>query len=151
MVHTFLFTASQFALSDQGVHLLRNGYNYQTLAWNEMKEIEIRSGMDMKNWLWVLVLGIALTAYGAYDIGQLIRMINDPNVHKIHFLRPVIPAIPLVLGIYSIVNAVRKTKVMIVSTGKKKFYLSLYDVLKADQYTRFVNDLSKMYAVNIME
>jgi hypothetical protein len=120
------------------MHLLRDRFNYETIPWNAIDNIEVHNGKDLKNWLWVLVVGAALSIYALWDIFQILYIFRDPNTHLIYVERLVIPVIPLSLGVYSIFIALRNTRVMKVKSATKFHYLSLRDIIKRRQFMEFV-------------
>ena len=96
---TYTYEAEKFAVSDNGLHLLRNRFNYETILWNTIESIEVRDGKDLRNWLWVLFVGVVLAGYAIYDVFHILFIFNDPNVHRIYVERLVVPVIPLSLGL----------------------------------------------------
>jgi hypothetical protein len=149
MQNQHLFFTAQFGLSPEGIHLLRNGYNHTTVVFKDITDIEVRSGMEMKNWIWVLIVGIVLAGYGLLDIAKVFNIFNDSSTTRIHIERIVVPLFPLLLGIYSIVIAFRKTKVMIVKTNDKSYYLSLREIIKSNQLNYFLDELGKLHRVRL--
>jgi len=137
MQPTYLFQAEKFAISEGNLHLLRNGFNYETIPFDSVTSIEVRDGKDLKNWLWVLFVGGALTGYALWDVFHILFILNDPNTHRIYVERLVIPVIPMALGVYSIYIAIRNTRVMIVKSASKTWYLSLRELVKSQQFLEF--------------
>jgi hypothetical protein len=139
----YTYEAEKFAVSDNGLHLLRNRFNYETIAWNTIDTLEVRDGKDLRNWLWVLFVGVALAGYAIYDIFYILFIFNDPNVHEIYAERLVLPVIPLALGLYSIIIALRNTRVMVIKGATKTYFLSLRYLIKSSQYAEFVTFMQK--------
>src|SRR5690349_15080427 len=110
----YIYEAEKFAVSENGLHLLRNRFNYETISWNTIETVEVRDGKDLRNWLWVLFVGVALAGYATYDIFYIFFIFNDPTVRRIYVERLVIPVIPLSLGLYSIFIALRNTRVIVI-------------------------------------
>jgi hypothetical protein len=141
----YKFQAEKFALTDDQLHLLRNGFNYEVIPLSTVTAIEVQDGKDLKNWWWVLSIGIALCGYAFWDILQIILMLRDDDTYSIYAQRLVIPIIPMALGIYSIRIALRNTRVMIVKTGTKSYYFSLRDIIKRNQFLAFAEYLKVVY------
>jgi hypothetical protein len=139
----YTYEAEKFAVSENGLHLLRNRFNYETIAWNTIESIEVSNGKDLRNWLWVLFVGVALAGYAIYDIFYILFIFNDPNVHQIYVERLVIPVIPLSLGLYSIFIALRNTRVMVIKGATKTYFLSLRYLIKSSQYSEFIAFMQK--------
>lgn len=140
---TYTYEAERFAVSENGLHLLRNRFNYETIAWNTIETVEVRNGKDLRNWLWVLCVGVALAGYAIYDIFYILFIFNDPNTHKIYAERLVLPVIPLALGLYSIFIALRNTRVMVIKGTTKTYSLSLRYLIKSNQYSEFISFMQK--------
>lgn len=54
----YYFETDQLGISETGIHLLRNRFNYETIEYSSIQEIRIEKGKQIKNWLLVLLLGI---------------------------------------------------------------------------------------------
>src|SRR5215475_14273916 len=52
--------SEDFALSDEGVHLLRSGFNFKTIPYNEIKQATLRRDVEIKRPLIILCLGLAM-------------------------------------------------------------------------------------------
>jgi len=139
----YTYEAEKFAVSENGLHLLRNRFNYETISWNTIDTVEVRDGKDLRNWLWVLFVGVALAGYAVYDIFHILFIFNDPDTHVIYVERLVIPVIPLSLGLYSIFIALRNTRVMVIKGATKTYSLSLRYLIKRNQYSEFISFMQK--------
>jgi hypothetical protein len=127
----YTYEAEKFAVLENGLHLLRNRFNYETIFWNTIETVEVRDGKDLRNWLWVLFVGVALAGYAIYDIFYILFIFNDPNTREIYVERLVLPVIPLALGLYSIFIALRNTRVMVIKETTETYSLSLRYLIKA--------------------
>lgn len=139
----YTYEAEKFAVSENGLHLLRNRFNYETILWNTIETVEVRNGKDLRNWLWVLFVGVALAGYAIYDIFYILFIFNDPKTHVIYAERLVLPVIPLSLGLYSIFIALRNTRVMVIKGTTKTYSLSLRYLIKSSQYSEFISFMQK--------
>ena len=141
MQEQYLYQTNQFGLSGQALFFLRSGFAYKTIPMDDIDSIELRDGKDLRNWLLVFLIGIALTAYAIFDCWNIYRILTDPQVHHVEIFRLIVPVIPLLLGCYSIVIALRKTKVLIVTGKKSRHYLSLREIIKQKQFKSFTDHL----------
>ena len=147
----YTFQTNQFGISTDTIDLLRNRFPYKSIPINSITSIDIKKGKDLKNWWWVLAIGLALTLYALWDITQILGILSDKHTHVVYVERLVIPAIPLMLGLYSIIIASRNTKVMIIKSNDKSYYLSLRELVKQQQFDPFVSHLQAKFAgVNII-
>jgi hypothetical protein len=117
--------------------------SYEFMPLTSIRSINIRKGKDLKNWWWVLIIGLALAGYGIFDILQIFGILNDEETHTIYVQRLVLPVIPLLLGLYSIYISMRNTQVMMVNTDKKKYRFSLRELVKKKEYNSFCKFLQQ--------
>lgn len=141
MQEQYLYQTTQFALSSHALFFLRSGFAYKTIPIDDIDSIELRDGKDLRNWLWVFFIGVVLVVYAIFDCWNIYRILTDPHVHHVEIFRLIIPVIPLLLGCYSIVIALRKTKVLIVTDKKSRHYLSLREIIKQEQFQSFTGHL----------
>jgi hypothetical protein len=145
MEKQYLFEAEKFGLSEKSIHLLRNRFNYKSIRLTEIDSIYIEDGKDLKNWIWVLSIGILLLAFVAYDINNILLILNDENTYHIYLERFLIPIFPFLLGGYTIFISLRNSKVMKIYSGNSTYYFSLRKLMKSNEYKPFITHLQKVY------
>jgi uncharacterized membrane protein len=116
---TYLFQTHEFGVSSEGIHLLRSGFNYETIDWSQIKSLKIQRGKALHNWFVILVIGVALLSLGIY---LSIRTI-DTLMYQEHAERYVkmmqfllIPGI----GVYFIYNALRTGTLAVIQYHTRK-------------------------------
>lgn len=67
---SYNFETREFAVSDAGIHLLRDRYNYRTIRFSEVKRIVIEKGKETPNWIGGFMLGTAIL-YAAVDFSMM--------------------------------------------------------------------------------
>lgn len=67
---SYNFETREFAVSDAGIHLLRDRYNYQTIPFSEIKRAVIEKGKETPNWIGATLLGTAML-YAAIDFSLI--------------------------------------------------------------------------------
>jgi len=67
---TYNFETREFAVSDAGIHLLRDRYNYRTIRFSEINQITIEKGKETPNWIGAFMLGTAVI-YAAVDFSLM--------------------------------------------------------------------------------
>jgi hypothetical protein len=67
---SYNFETREFAVSDAGIHLLRDRYNYRTIRFSEIKQIVIGKGKETPNWIGAFMLGTAII-YAAIDFSMI--------------------------------------------------------------------------------
>jgi hypothetical protein len=137
MDNLYKYETDQFGMSDKSIHLLRNRFNYKSIDFTDINSIKIQRGRDLKNWLWVLLVGCGLLSFVVYDVLHIFNIFSDSRTYVIYIERLLIPLFPLVLGVYSVVISLRKSMVMIVQSGTKNYYFSLRSLTKANEYNGF--------------
>lgn len=140
-VSNYTFETPDFGLSDSGLHLLRSGYNYQTINYYDIQEATLKRAVVIKNWLLVLIIGIALISVAVYQAAHVYNLFTDPEVYTVYIESIVLPVLPLILGNYCIYVALKKTTVLQVIHPGGKTKLSLKNIVRnqqADQFTTFL-------------
>lgn len=139
----YTFETGRFALSDEGIHLLRSGYNYKTLAYPDIRKAVLKKGVAIKNWLLVLLLGIGLISFAVYQAAHLYHLFMDPTVHRVSIESIILPVLPLILGNYCIYVSLKRTTILKVKYrgGKVKLPLSeLFSTTEAIGVTAFLQE-----------
>ena len=140
------FEATDFALSNKGVHLLRSRYNYRTIEYESIEKATIKRGSEINNVIVVFVLGIGLVAFALFQSLSVIALFKNPDVHVIYIESIVLPVLPGLLGFYLIYIATKKGPILIIETSKKKQKLRLRDFMKNNSMEDLRNYLSqKLY------
>lgn len=137
----YTFETGRFALSDEGIHLLRSGYNYKTLAYPDIRKAILKKGVAIKNWLLVLLLGIGLISFAVYQAAHLYHLFMDPNTHTVSIESILLPVLPLILGNYCIYVSLKRTTILKVKYrgGKVKLPLGeLFSTNEAIEVTAFL-------------
>ena len=135
----YQFQLEDFALSDSGVHLLRNGFNFKTISYNDVTMAYVDKTTEIKNAALVMILGAAMVCFAFYQSRWVIGLFTDPKVWRINMESILLPVIPAFLGIYCIYTAARKGPVLILEEGTRKYRLRLRAVVK----TNVATDLEK--------
>ncbi|AYL96770.1 hypothetical protein [Mucilaginibacter celer] len=121
--------AKDFALSAQGVHLLRNRFNYKTIAFDDIDRADFRRAVETKNVVLTLVAGAALIVFSILQIIGVIKSFNNPHVHVIYIESIGLPVLPLLLGGYCIYISVKKVPSLIIEGKDEKHKLSVKEIV----------------------
>lgn len=139
----YKFHNKNLGLSDDGIHLMRNGFNYKTLSYSEVSRVEITRGNALKNRLVLMIAGLAMTGLSIFLILRIIDIFSpDSNVSRVSVEGLLIPVFPLLLGVYCI-YAVSKKETILIVTGNKKSKFSLTGFEKAGQLESIKSFLSQ--------
>jgi hypothetical protein len=127
---TYQTQSKDFALSDDGVHLLRNGFNYQTISYNDIHKAAFTMAVETKNVALMLGFGTLLIAFSLYNTIGVFENFNDPLVHRIYVESIVLPVLPFLLGLYCIYISVKKVPTLLIELNNKKHKLSIQEFVK---------------------
>lgn len=126
----YKFESEYFALSDDAFHLMRSRFNFKSYPANEISQITIEKGHLINNWIAILLLGIALIGFTIYYSISLFLLLQNGEVNRIYIEEIVVPVIPLLLGIYCVVNSLRTgatLKIELNNSKSKRFPLNKLD------------------------
>jgi hypothetical protein len=143
------FETDQFGISKDSIHLLRNRYNFKTIDFSKIDSIEIKKGKDLKNWILVLLIGLGLLCFVFYDLIRIYEYYQESFIIQIE--RLLIPLFPFLLGLYSVMISFRKSQIMIVTHGNKKYYFSLRQMVKANTFDQFSLTIKDYYPLTRFE
>jgi len=121
--------SKDFALSRQGIHLLRHRFNYKTISFYDIDKAAFTKGVETKNVMLSLIAGALLIAFAVYQVIGVNEDFHDPSVHQIYVESIVLPVLPLLLGSYCIYIAVKKIPLLIIGLKSEKHKLSLRDII----------------------
>lgn len=146
----YQFQSEDFALSPTGVHLLRNGFNFKTIAYEDIRQASIQRSAEIRNAPVVLIIGILLVTFAFYQCRWVIELFEDPHTYQIDIETILLPFIPAALGIYCIYAALRRSPVLIVKEAGRTYRLRLRATVKESQ-TAEMERLLKTYLVSTLE
>jgi len=131
-MNPYQFQSEDFALSADGVHLLRNRYNFKTITYDEINEAVIERSAEIRNAPVTLILGILMVLFAFYQSRWVIGLFIHPE-GTIYIESIVLPVIPAFLGIYCIYIAIRKGPMLRLETETKSHKMRLRSFFKNDQ------------------
>ena len=136
-MNNYLFQSTEFAVSDNGIHLLRSGLNYKTIRWSEVDSIKIRKGKEINNSWVIFLLGLILLTAGVY---LTIRTV-DILVHKEHaerYIKMLLFFLIPVIGVYFVYNSMKTGIIMSVNyAADKKEMFPLNEIIRQNRLNEF--------------
>ena len=148
-MNTYDFEATDFALSPEGLHLLRSRYNYKTIRYQEIEKATVKRASEYKNTMLCLILGILLVVFALFEIIYVIQLFLNPRVHVIYIESILLPILPGFIGIYLIYIATKKGPVLIIESGSKKRKLRLRDFTKDNKIINVISYLGEKLSYKI--
>jgi len=125
----YQFRDRDLGLSHEGVHLLRNGFNYKTIPFKEIQKTEFKKGNVLKNRVILLIVGIGVVGFSIYAAISLYDSFYSPDVYRIYIEELLVPILPFFMGAYALYAVLRKEEV-IVFHGEKRYTFSLKSFIK---------------------
>jgi hypothetical protein len=133
----YQFQLEDFALSDSGVHLLRNRFNFKTIEYEEIKSATIEKATEIRNASLILILGVSFVCFAFYQCRWITELFTNPQIYTISIEAIVLPVIPAFLGFYCIFIALKKGPVLKLEERNKKYKLRLRSVVKNNLLLEF--------------
>jgi hypothetical protein len=133
----YLFHTSELGVSDIGIHLLRSGFNYQTINWNEIEFIKIEKGRELHNWWITFLLGSVLLTIGGYLSIRTFDILMNKN-HPEYYAKMLLFLLIPCIGIYFLYNSLRVGVIVRIryNAYKKKMF-PLREIVKENQLNEF--------------
>jgi hypothetical protein len=121
MTDYFLETR-EFGLSEKGIHLLRSGFNYETIDYNDIRELTIKRDREVNNWLLLLIIGLMMLLFSAWYSWRLLSVLENGEVKVVSIQELVVPVLPCLFGLIFIYSSTRNGTIMSLTTnsGKRK-------------------------------
>ena len=124
------FESKDFALSDEGVHLLRNRFNYKTISFLELDKAIFKKDVETRNVGIMWVVGILLILFAFFQSKGVYEAFNDPAVRRIYIESIVLPVLPFLIGLYCVYISVKKVPILLIEKAGEKYKLSLDEIIK---------------------
>lgn len=116
----YYFETKEFGISDNGIHLLRSRFNYETIEFNQIDHLIIEKGKELNNWLAILVLGLTFVSFSVYYSLKLFNIIDNNEVNVIYIEEILVPLIPFMFGGYCLYSSTRNGVILRFKTIKNK-------------------------------
>lgn len=141
--------SKDFALSSQGLHLLRNRFNYKTINFDEVDKAYFTKAAETKNVVLALMVGILFVAFAIYGAVCVYDDFHDPSVYHISIESIMLPVLPLLAGAYCIYIALKKVSLLVIELKDQKYKLSVVDVVNSGQLIVLESYLRKKLATKL--
>jgi hypothetical protein len=121
----YKFRDADFALSEEGLHLLRSGYNYRTISYRNIENVTFRNASAVRSPFWAVLIGLAFVGLSLLQSYRVFQQFQDPTVHQIYVEAIVVVILPSFIGVYLLYVALKKELLLIVTVGKTRRKLSV--------------------------
>lgn len=137
----YVFETRQLGISEEGFHLLRNRFNYQTIEYTDAIQVTIQRGKEVNNWVLLLIFGVAVLSFSIYYTAALMVAWINHEINHIYVEEIVVPVLPALIGAYCIFAAFRKGTIIIIKTGSQTHRYPLRDLVDSKKLTELRNFL----------
>jgi len=122
IITKYAYSDAQFALSDEGMHLLRSGYCYKLITYPSIEKAHFAKLSPVRSPLLAAIAGIALVIFSLLQSSVVYSHFTDPDGRRIHIQAIIVIILPLFMGAYLLYLSVKREQMLIVVTdaGRKK-------------------------------
>lgn len=136
-MNNYLFQSTKFAVSDNGIHLLRSGFNYKTIRWNEVDSIKIKKGKELNNSWIVFLLGLILLTVVAFLTIRTVDILMHEE-HAGQYVKMLLFLLIAFVGVYFVHNSMRTGIMMSVNyAAHKKEMFQLNEIIQQNRLNEF--------------
>ncbi len=111
------FATKEFAISEEGIHMLRSGFNYKTISFQQIDKVIIKMDFLTKRVFLTWLVGLASIIFAFMQVKNVYECLVDPAVKVVLIEFVVLPFLPTMLGIYCIYISVKKVPTLLIICG----------------------------------
>ena len=133
----YLFQNRDFGITELGIHLLRNGYNYKTLSFSDISSVEITRGNVLKNRILLMIIGSGMLLFACYHFFRIYIFFNTAVGESFNVEEILIPFSLLTLGTYILYASFKQELILKVRSGQQfKFSIKDLDTVELTSYLK---------------
>ncbi len=147
------YTTNQLGISDEGIHFLRNRFEYKKIPFSQIEKVELKKGMQLNNWYVIFFVGVALLSTGIYLGLGIFNALQNPG-HNLRSLRIVYLLFIPIVGGYFVYESLQYGLILELKYNREKkkcFHLKrltpesrqkFSEFMKAKMGNKFINQLA---------
>tara|TARA_R110000796_G_scaffold77585_1_gene173296 strand:- start:18992 stop:19423 length:432 start_codon:yes stop_codon:yes gene_type:complete len=133
----YLFQNRDFGITELGIYLLRNGYNYKTLPFSDISSVEITRGNVLKNRMLLIIIGSGMLLFACYHFFRIYIFFNTAVGESFNVEEILIPFSLLTLGTYILYASFKQELILKVCAGQQfKFSIKDLDTVELTSYLK---------------
>ena len=133
----YLFQNRDFGITELGIHLLRNGYNYKTLSFSDISSVEITRGNVLKNRMLLMIIGSGMLLFACYHFFRIYIFFNTAVGESFNVEEILIAFSLLTLGTYILYASFKQELILKVRSGQQfKFSIKDLDTVELTSYLK---------------
>ncbi len=143
-----MYKSPYIEMNEHGIDLVRNYRTYKHIEFSEIKSVYCKKGHLIRNWGFSLVMGIGLVIF-CLRWGITSALAFNPLDIPFYATRAfiayhiIIPWLLLTGGAFLIVQALRKSPVIVMNTNSKKYAIALKEFEKEGTFEGFIDFLAE--------
>lgn len=138
----YLFQDEYFAISESGLHLLRNRFEYETFSFSQIQSVKLKRGRAVKNWIGLLIFGLLFFLGGIYSGRGVFNFFTSDQEGTIDILIVVMPFFLLTIGGFTIFKSLKQEDVLSFKIKEKEYNYSVKSFSKHNLLEPLINHLS---------
>ncbi len=143
----YLFKTAELGITENGIHLLRSGFNYRTIEWADVRSVRIEKGMLSYNWLAVLCIGLLVISVGIY-VGSMIFHVGTESRQAARLMSGALMI--LIAGFYFTYSSLERGFLFKITHGnKKEERFPLRELIARQQISEFKNFVTRKCLKNV--
>ncbi len=146
MQKDYFFSNEYFGLSEAGLHLMRSGFNFETIGFEHIESVNIKKGKSINNWFLLLTFGVILLCAAAFL--ALNVFINDSR-HTIHIEEIVGMVMLSCIGSFVIWRSFKNEQIIEFKASNKKYKYATKDLKEAKRFDDIISFLKERSSVKI--
>lgn len=124
-------------MNEEGIHLLRNRFNYSSIPYKSVQIASIKKGREYKYWLLMLIAGIIILALSLFYASILLSFFHLELGNGFYIESELFTLFPAIGGASLLALSFRKTIGLEIQTVEKKYWFSLKKFTKDYTLQRF--------------
>lgn len=148
MKKKYLFQEEYFGLSETGLHLLRNRFEYDYFSFDQIDQITLKKGKAIKNWLVLLIFGLTFFVFGFFMGKGVLSFFQSDAKGKIELLEVVSPFFFMLIGGYTIFKSLQIEEILSFRIKGKDHKFSTKQLSNDGLLEGVINHLSKNVEFN---
>ena len=121
----YVYKDQYFGVSKEGLHLMRSGYNYDTIPLSEIKTVQVKRGKTINNWALLLAFGFILIGVAAF---LTINITHNDARHNFSIEEIAGIVVFTVIGGFTIWKSIQTEEVLDFQTLKKSYRYSIKEI-----------------------
>lgn len=132
-----------FEVSEDGLHLLRNGFNHKTHPLSKIDLVELKRGKSISNWGVILGLGLILIAGAIYLVIGIVHFFMSDEPGRIEAMVILAPVMMFLFGGYCLYLGLKTEEIISFKLNKKEERFATKSLKNSEQLEGLIGFLKE--------